>query len=229
MNTSFTSSHNKSIFASPSFSELELLLTFSQPLFTLRKKTTLIIDGEKFKGLYLVHSGLLKKSQLKKSSENEIITSFFFPGDLIGLDSICEGHYNGSVTSIETSGLSLIKFKKIEDLPITKTSHIQLLKILSKTMRNEHTRLWHTLSQSSDSRLAYFFITMSSKFREQGYSPNSFRLPMSRQDIANYLCMASETVSRIVSRFENEGLLEANGHEYLILNPRGLADIAEKA
>lgn len=96
-------------------------------------------------------------------------------------------------------------------------------------MRNEHTRLWHTLSQSSDSRLAYFFITMSSKFREQGYSPNSFRLPMSRQDIANYLCMASETVSRIVSRFENEGLLEANGHEYLILNPRGLADIAEKA
>lgn len=70
---------------------------------------------------------------------------------------------------------------------------------------------------------------MSSKFREQGYSPNSFRLPMSRQEIANYLCMASETVSRIVSRFENEGLLSANGHEYFILNPEGLARIAEKA
>ncbi|AYF35039.1 Crp/Fnr family transcriptional regulator [Vreelandella alkaliphila] len=229
MNTRHTSSHNKITAASPSFSELKALLAFSQPLFTLRKKTTLITDGEKFKGLYLVHSGLLKQSQLKKTSENEIITHFFFPGDLIGLDSIFENHYSGSIASIETCGLSLIKFHDIANLPITKESHIQLLRILSKSMRIEHTRLWRTLSQSSDSRLAYFFITMSSKFREQGYSPNSFRLPMSRQDIANYLCMASETVSRIVSRFENEGLLEANGHEYLILNPRGLADIAEKA
>lgn len=220
---------NKGIAASSSFGEIKSLLAFAQPLFTLRKKTTLITDGEKFRGLYFVHSGLLKQSQLKKSSENEIITHFFFSGDLIGLDALCESHYCGSIVSIETCGLSLIKFHDIEDLPITKETHIKLLKILSKSMRTEHTRLWRTLSQSSDSRLAYFFITMSHKFSKQGYSSNSFRLPMSRQEIANYLCMASETVSRIVSRFENEGLFAANGHEYFILNPEGLADIAEKA
>ncbi|WP_167470105.1 Crp/Fnr family transcriptional regulator [Vreelandella andesensis] len=216
------------IFTSTKINEIKSLRDLSQPLFTLRKKTLLITERDKFNGLYLVHSGLLKQSHIRKPGESEIITHFFLPGDIIGLDSICEHHYCGPVTSIETSSLSLIKFRNIDEYLIAQENHNKLLRVLSRSIRTEHARLWRTLSQPSDARLAYFLITMSNKFSELGYSPNAFRLAMSRQEIANYLCMASETVSRIISRFENEGLLSANRHDYFILDPIGLATIAKK-
>ncbi|WP_422821829.1 helix-turn-helix domain-containing protein [Vreelandella lionensis] len=51
---------------------------------------------------------------------------------------------------------------------------------------------------------------------------------MSRKEIADYLCMAIETLSRLVSRFQQQGILSAHGHEYCLLNPTALAAIAER-
>ncbi|WP_422822684.1 helix-turn-helix domain-containing protein [Vreelandella maris] len=88
--------------------------------------------------------------------------------------------------------------------------------------------MWQMISQPSDVRLACFFITISCKFSAQGYSPYCFKLAMSRKEIADYLCMANETLSRLVSCFQQRGILSAHGHEYCLLNPTELADIAER-
>lgn len=210
----------------PSFTEVESLSSLSRPLFTLRKKSTLVNQGDPFQGLYIVHSGMLKQNHQYRHEE-ELLTHLYLPKDVIGLDAMGDGKYTGTVSTIETSGLCLIPFRRIDDFPTTDAIHMQLLRCLSKTMCYSHARLWQILSQPSDVRVACFFMTMSYKFRDLGYSSNSFRLPMSRQEIAHYLCMASETVSRIISRFQHQGLLAASGHEYCILNPEGLISIAE--
>lgn len=212
----------------PSLSEVEALSILSQPLFTLRKKSTLVSQGDAFQGLYIVHSGMLKQNHQYRYEE-DLLTHLYLPRDVIGLDAIGDGKYTGTVSTIETSGLCLIPFRRIDDFPTTDAIHMQLLRCLSKTMRYGHARLWQILNQPSDVRVACFFVSMSYKFRDLGCSPNSFRLPMSRQEIANYLCMASETVSRIISRFQHQGLLTAHGHEYCILNLEGLVSIAEQS
>lgn len=169
---------------------------------------------------------MLKQSYQRRY--DELITHFFLPGDVIGLDAIGYRCYAGTVATVETSGLRLIPFRCIEDLSSPEARLKELICCLSEAMHDEHTRLWQILNQPSDVKVAGFFITMSYKFRNQGCSPHSFRLPMSRQEIANYLCMASETACRIIKRFQKQGLLSARGHEYCILDPEGLTSIAEQ-
>ncbi len=203
------------------------LKNLSQSILTLRRKNTLLYQGDPFQGLYIVQCGMLKQTfQLKKKDEH--LTHFYLPGDIIGLDSIGEGVYSGTVKAIETSGLLHISFRRTEELPNLQTSHMQLLRCLSRAMSLEHSRMWQMINQPADVRLAYFFTAMSSNFLARGYSPYSFRLAMSRHEIADYLCMAVETLSRLISRFQQQKILTTRGHEYHIVNPDALASIAAK-
>lgn len=206
---------------------IQELINLSQPLFTLRKKNILVRQGATFKGLYIVHCGMLKQT-LERKCEIDLLTHFFLPGDIIGLDAIGDSSYSGTVSAIETSGLLHIPFKHIEEIPCTQKSHMQLLRCLSRAMHQEHSRMRQIINQPSDVRLAHFFIAMSHNFHTRGYSPYFFRLAMSRQEIAHYLCMSSETVSRLIKRFKDEQLLSASGHEYYILNPEGLTRVADR-
>jgi CRP/FNR family transcriptional regulator, anaerobic regulatory protein len=203
------------------------LKELAQPVCTLRKKNTLVNQGSPFQGLYIVQSGMLKQI-LQCKSKDELLTHFFLPGDIIGLDSIADGVYAGTVTAMETSSLLHIPFKRIEEYPGTHSSHIELLRCLSRAMSLEHSRMWQMISQPAEVRLACFFTAMSSNFLARGYSPYSFRLAMSRHEMADYLCMAFETLSRLISRFQQQNILTARGHEYCILDPDALAAMAEK-
>lgn len=203
------------------------LKKISQPMFILRKKNILLYQGTSFQGLYIVQCGMLKQTLQCKNSDEQL-THFFLPDEIIGLDSIGEGVYSGTVIAIETSGLLHIPFRRIEEFSPIQTSHMQLLRCLSRAMNLEHSRMWKMISQPADVRLACFFTTMSSNFLARGYSPYSFRLAMSRHEIADYLCMAVETLSRLISRFQQQEILTARGHEYRIVNPNALASIAAK-
>lgn len=206
---------------------LQELTTISKPLFTLRKKNTLITQGGIFKGLYIVHCGMLKQT-LKREAEDEVLSHFFLPGDVIGLDAMGEESYSGTVTAIETSGLIHIPFRRIEDLSSICTSHRQLLRCMSREMHHERSRIWQLINHPADVRLALFFVAMSLNFRARGYSPYSFRLGMSKREIAQYLCMTSETLSRLISRFKLEGVISVSSHVFCILNAENLDTIAKQ-
>ncbi len=93
---------------------------------------------------------------------------------------------------------------------------------MSKELRDDR-RMMRLLSRkTADQRLASFFSSLSDRFRRRGYSPYSFRLSMSRADIGNYLGLAVETVSRILGRFQQQGLVEVSGREVNILNLEAL-------
>ncbi|CAM0555973.1 hypothetical protein EHLJMEHL_01062 [Vreelandella titanicae] len=215
------------IYGLQSLVEAQDLISLSQPLFTLHKKCALAHQGKPFQGLYIVQCGTLKQTIQHKDTK-ELLSHFFLPGDIIGLDAIGEGNYCGTITAIETSGLYHIPFKTLDELPISHSSHMQLLRCLSRAMYLDLSRMWQIISQPADVRLACFFIAMSCKFSSRGYSPYCFRLAMSRKEIADYLCMAIETLSRLVSRFQQQGIISAHGHEYCLLNLEKLAFIAER-
>lgn len=219
--------HRKQPFYTNSLLAPQDLINLSQPLLTLRKNNTLAYQGKQFQSLYIVQCGTLKQT-IRYNDKTEQLSQFFFPGDIIGLDAIGEGNYCGTITAIETSGLYHIPFRLIEESPISHSIHIQLLRCLSRAMCFEHSHMWQMISQPSDVRLACFFITISCKFSAQGYSPYCFKLAMSRKEIADYLSMANETLSRLVSRFQQQGILSAHGHEYCILSSIDLAAIAKR-
>jgi len=70
----------------------------------------------------------------------------------------------------------------------------------------------------AEERLAAFLLNLSQRYRERGYSSTEFVLRMSREEIGSYLGLKLETVSRLFSRFQQEGLLQVQGRSIKLLD-----------
>ncbi len=76
--------------------------------------------------------------------------------------------------------------------------------------------------KSAQERLATFLLDLSQRLEQRGLSAHEFQLSMARQDIANYLGLTLETVSRTLTRFQKGGLLAVNHRHIRILDRKRL-------
>ena len=79
---------------------------------------------------------------------------------------------------------------------------------------------------TADERMAVFLILMSRRYSSDDMPARRFRLTMPRTDIANFLRLAAETVSRILKRFQTDGLVRVERRDVEILDPARLMEIA---
>jgi CRP/FNR family transcriptional regulator len=80
-------------------------------------------------------------------------------------------------------------------------------------------------TMSAEQRVATFLLNLSDRLRKRGYSPAEFHLRMTREEIGSYLGIKLETVSRMLSRFHRDGLLDARGKNIRILDHDGLMQV----
>lgn len=80
---------------------------------------------------------------------------------------------------------------------------------------------------SADERMAAFLLGFSRHYAARGYSAHRFTLAMSRTDIANYLRLAAETVSRVMRRFQQDGLIRVNRRDVELLDLERLEALAQ--
>ncbi len=78
----------------------------------------------------------------------------------------------------------------------------------------------------AEQRFAVFLVNLSSRYAARGYSPTSFQLRMSREDIGNYLGLTIESISRLLSRFKKQGWLKVDKREVTLLDPAMLKALA---
>jgi CRP/FNR family transcriptional regulator len=81
---------------------------------------------------------------------------------------------------------------------------------------------------SADERIAMFLMSLSERFARRGYSDREFILAMSRRDIASFLRLATETVSRVLARFQKSGLLRVDRKQVRIRDLDGVRKIARQ-
>ena len=77
-------------------------------------------------------------------------------------------------------------------------------------------------SMRAEERLATFLLNLSKRFTSRGYSPSDFHLRMTREDIGSFLGLKLETVSRLFSKFQEEGLIEVHQKHVRIRDLAGL-------
>lgn len=193
----------------------------------LKKGEHLLRQGDAFTSVFAVRSGSLK--QLSSEGDgDEQLTNFYLPSELVGLDGIDEESYPGNVIALETTTVCEIPFDRLDKLSETLPElRTQLYRSMSKELRDDRRMLRLLSRKTADARLASFLVNLSSRFRRRGYSPYSFRLSMARADIGNYLGLALETVSRILSRFQQQKLVAVQGREVHILDLATLESLAE--
>ena len=201
--------------------ELENIMTTSK---VVEKNAQLFNDGEEFHSLYIVHSGMFKNSSLDENGKERILR-FSLPGEIMGLDGIHAESYQSTAIALTTSSYCKIPFNQLldvsEDFPIIQRN---LLKIMSKEIySNKKTYI----DLGSTAKLALFIYNISQRFKNRGYSEKEFYLPISQRDIANYLGMAEETLSRIFKKLQKLGSVNYKKHILTILNMQQLKEIAQ--
>lgn len=163
--------------------------------------------GDAFQAIYAVRSGSIK-TYTPTEDGHEQVTGFHLPGELLGLDAINLQHHPCAAKALETTSICEIPFDRLEELSTRLPSlQHQLLKIMSKEILHDQSLLMLLGKKSAEERLAALLLSLSNRYQQRGFSPTDFYLSMSRNDIGNYLGLAVETVSRLFTRFQDEGLL----------------------
>ncbi len=178
---------------------------------TLRKGEYLYRMGEPLETLYAVRAGALKTSELLDDGRIQV-TGFQLPGEILGVDAIDGERHRCHAEALETSEVCEIPWSKLEELArhIAGLQH-QLLRLMSGEIGREGQLLLMIGKMSAEERLLASLLNFSQRQMRLGLSPVDIKLHMSRQDLGDYLGLALETVSRLFSRFQEEGLLTVRG------------------
>ena len=182
--------------------------------------------GDEFNSIYTIRSGSLKTFIIDEEGREQIL-GFSIQGDIVALDGATLSEYPTTAQALETTYVCEIPFARYMELAAEIPSlYQQLLTQMSHQIRDdeEHTLLLGT--KSAEQRLATLLINFSNRYAARGFSKYEFNLHMSRRDIGNYLSAAMETVSRLFSRLQANGLIEVHGKLVEIKDLAGLQKFA---
>jgi len=193
---------------------------------SIDKNNFLFRSGDSLKSVYAVRSGSFK-TYLTNPDGTEQIIGFSLPGELLGMDAISDEKHACSAKALETSSICDIPYERLETLAreIPGLQH-QLLRLMSQEIQEDQKLMLLLAQMPAETRLASFLLGLSERFNKRGYASNDFNLSMSRGDIANLLGMAVETVSRLLSHFQETGLLKVERKHISILNIDELRKLA---
>jgi CRP/FNR family transcriptional regulator len=191
----------------------------------VRRGESLFKAGDPFNAVYAVRSGFLKTTVLNDDGREQV-TGFYMGGELLGLDGIGTGTYNGNAVALEDTEVCVLPFSMIEDLGReipTMQRHLHC--VLSREIVRDHGVMMLLGSMRAEERLAAFLLNLSKRFTHRGYSQSDFHLRMTREEIGSYLGLKLETVSRLFSRFQDDGLIEVQQKHVRILDIAGLSAV----
>jgi CRP/FNR family transcriptional regulator len=182
-------------------------------------------EGDEHKAVYLVKTGSVKTC-LTNTWGDEQVVSFHFPGDLLSLETLLGMRaHSASAVALEATAICAIPIGYFERFITHSTDGLQwFLGVAGEELVHCQHKLLVLNKMKAETRLSDFLLDLSRRFSRRGYSSREFNLSMSRQDIGNHLGIALETVSRLMTHFQQEGLLEVNQRRRItILDAAGLA------
>ncbi|MDR0770245.1 MAG: fumarate/nitrate reduction transcriptional regulator Fnr [Burkholderiales bacterium] len=188
----------------------------------LKKGETLYRTGTPFTALYAVRLGSLKTTVLAEDGREQV-AGYHMLGELIGLDGIGSGHHGCHAIALEDTEICVMPFEQLEalarELP---TLQHNLHQVLAQEIVRDHSIMLLLGSMRAEERLAVFLVNLSDRYCRRGYSSTEFVLRMTREEIGSYLGLKLETVSRLFSRFQEDGLILVQGRAIKILSPDAL-------
>jgi len=188
----------------------------------IKRGESLYRAGDAFGSLYAVRSGFFKSCIILEDGRDQV-TAFHMPGEILGTDGIGTELHNLNVVALEDSEVCVIPFARLEkassEMPGLQR---QLHKIMSREIVRDQGIMMLLGTMRAEERVAVFLLNLSQRFVARGYSPAEFHLRMTREEIGSHLGLKLETVSRIFSRFQEDGLVTVQQKHIRILDVAGL-------
>ena len=188
----------------------------------------LFCQADKYQSLYVVRSGCFKTQHLH-SDGTESILGFHLPGEIMGLTGLGSGAYHTSAIALERSTTCELPLERLHDLAkLLPSLNRQLYKIMSHRI-SEDQELFMVRDRSAQERVTSFILSLSQRLKRRGFSETNLILSMTRQDIANFLGLTLETVSRTFAKLEKEGVFNIDRRNIQILDKDRLYKLSSVA
>lgn len=187
--------------------ELELLESSINKTVKIKKKDYLFRRDDQQYSIYAVKAGAIKTALSTPDGEEQIL-GFYLPGDLLGFDGFANNRHTCDAQALDDTLVCELTMENFQEL-CGKLSSMrgQMMRQIGTEIEREHMLLLTLGQMRTEERLATFLSSLSERHKERGFSCTEFNLPMARHDLANYLGMAVETLSRIFSRLQEEGII----------------------
>jgi CRP/FNR family transcriptional regulator len=192
---------------------------------SVRPHHSFVTEGDPADYLFNLTDGAVKLYKLLPDGRQQI-TGFLFPGDFLGLPA--SGRYAYSAEAITDVTFCRFDRKKLdqllEDFPRMER---RLLGIASNELAAAQDQMLLLGRKTAREKVASFLLMLARRGGQPGTPAAPLLLPMTRTDIADYLGLTIETVSRTLTRFRKEGLIALPALDRIVLTDKpGLERLA---
>lgn len=183
---------------------------------------SLFHGGDPFRSLYAVRSGFFKTRVTSEDGRDQV-TGFQMPGELLGMDGIGTGRHACDAVALEDAEVCVIPYSRLEEIaerfqPLQQHFH----RVMSREIVRDQAVMFMLGSQRAEEKLAGFLVNLLQRLAARGNSSRDFVLRMTRAEIGSFLGLKLETVSRVFSRFQEDGLLAVRQKRVRIADLEGL-------
>ena len=177
---------------------------------------TIFRTGDPFHSVFAVKSGSFKTLLPSQSGQDQVI-GFHFPGETMGTAGLVAGNMcEVRMERLEESGKS------------TEMLQRAIIEMLGKEVSFNNSLMTSLIRQSAEQRIGAFLLNLSQRLQARGRPGEEFSLSMSRSDMGSYLGLASETVSRVLTRFQKAELIQLDKKRVQLISLERLADVVDE-
>jgi CRP/FNR family transcriptional regulator, polysaccharide utilization system transcription regulator len=175
-------------------------------------------EGSYPSGLFCVHKGKIKIFKYGSEGREQIIR-FAKEGDILGYKSLITNEpYSASASALDDTVI-------FNSLQLSPHLSLKMLQLLTHELRTAETRMVDLAQKSVRERLAEALLILEETF---GYEENTkiLNVTLTREEIANIVGTATESIIRLLSEFKKDGVIELAGRKISVMNRRELVRTA---
>lgn len=174
--------------------------------------------GTSLSSLYVAREGAFKTVTENEGGDAQVI-GFHLPGELIGLDGLGAGEHAVDAVALTRAEVCEIPLSQLEDVARQLPGlQRQLMRVIGQGIGRDQAHLEMLGRRQAPERIALFLHGLAERYRQLGRGGDDLMLPMSREDIASYLGIVIETVSRTLSKLQDDGVIAVHGRQIRILD-----------
>lgn len=215
---------NGSLFRFLSREEVDMI-NFEKEFRQFKRGDILYNEGSRISGFYCIHSGIIKVFKTGLDGKEQIIR-FAKPGDIIAYRSVLSNEVAcTSASVIEDSQVCFIPSEILISLVKSNSAYaLEILKLACHELGEANSFITDIAQKTVRERLAEILLLLLNDFGLD--DQNYLQISLTREELANIVGTATESVIRLLSEFKTDKLVELNGRRIRLLNKKGLEKIS---
>ena len=182
--------------------------------------------GDPLRAIFVARLGAFKTISTTEDGEEQIV-GFHLPGELMGLDGLGSGSHRCEAVALAPATVCEVPFDELVAVSALLPSlQQQLLRVIGQSVDRDQDHMAMLGKRQANERIAAFLHGLGERLHHIGQSRTDLRLPMSREDIARFLGLALETVSRGFGRLQEDGVIAVHGRQVEVLDLREFLRLA---